>query len=245
MLGMALRGIVFLVLLLIPLGAQQAFATIIDFDIYPTDGTVPQNLDRITTEWASCNVSEFTTTVPGGPQIWDFAATGKSPPNHISGFGGNPFLQPIGVEFVSPVTSASIVALGVGRCGLALDGFNSNNVLVDSDSVVDFVTGGGSGAFNVDVLSISGSDIVRLNIRQLTVPCAGGVIDGYTIDDLMFPGPVCEFQEESAVVGGELIPIETTSLILAGAQSFSWMIPVILSVVGIGLFVVSKKDKNS
>jgi len=29
-------------------------------------------------------------------------------------------------------------------------------------------------------------------------------------------------------VGGELIPIESTSLILAGAQSFSWMIPVVL-----------------
>ena len=45
------------------------------------------------------------------------------------------------------------------------------------------------------------------------------------------------------VIGGELIPIESTSLILAGAQSFSWMIPVILSVVGIGLFVVSRKSE--
>jgi len=46
-------------------------------------------------------------------------------------------------------------------------------------------------------------------------------------------------------VGGELIPIESTSLILAGAQSFSWMIPVILSGIGIGLFVVSRKPENS
>jgi len=46
-------------------------------------------------------------------------------------------------------------------------------------------------------------------------------------------------------VGGEIIPIDTTSLILAGAQSFSWMIPVVLSVLGIGLFVVSRKSKNS
>jgi len=44
-------------------------------------------------------------------------------------------------------------------------------------------------------------------------------------------------------VGGELIPIETTSLILAGTQSFSWMIPVVLSVLGIGLFVVSRKSE--
>ena len=45
------------------------------------------------------------------------------------------------------------------------------------------------------------------------------------------------------VVGGEIIPIESTSLLLAGAQSFSWMIPVVLSVLGIGLFVVSRKSE--
>jgi len=46
-------------------------------------------------------------------------------------------------------------------------------------------------------------------------------------------------------VGGEIIPIETTTLLLAGIQSFSWMIPVTLSVLGIGLFVVSRKSENS
>jgi len=44
-------------------------------------------------------------------------------------------------------------------------------------------------------------------------------------------------------VGGEIIPIESASLILAGAQSFSWMIPVVLSVLGIGLFAVSRKKE--
>jgi len=47
------------------------------------------------------------------------------------------------------------------------------------------------------------------------------------------------------VIGGEFLPIDSTALILAGAQSFSWMIPVILSVIGIGLFVVSRKFENS
>ena len=42
-------------------------------------------------------------------------------------------------------------------------------------------------------------------------------------------------------VGGELLPIETTSLLLAGAQTFSWMIPVVLSVLGIGLVLVKRK----
>ena len=48
---------------------------------------------------------------------------------------------------------------------------------------------------------------------------------------------------QPTVVGGEFLPIDTTSLLVAGAQSFSWMIPVILSVLGIGLFVVSRKSE--
>jgi len=51
------------------------------------------------------------------------------------------------------------------------------------------------------------------------------------------------FGEESVVVGGELLPIDSTALMLAGAQTFSWMIPVVLSVIGIGLFVVSRKSE--
>ncbi len=46
-------------------------------------------------------------------------------------------------------------------------------------------------------------------------------------------------------IGGELLPIDTTALMLAGAQSFSWMLPVVLSGIGIGLFVVSRKSENS
>jgi len=51
------------------------------------------------------------------------------------------------------------------------------------------------------------------------------------------PDPVC------AEVGGVIVPLENTSLLVAGAQSFSWMIPVVLSVLGIGLFVVSRKSE--
>lgn len=50
---------------------------------------------------------------------------------------------------------------------------------------------------------------------------------------------------EVKVVGGQLIPIDTTSLLLAGAQSTTWLIPVIISAVGIGLVLVSRKSKNS
>ncbi len=46
-------------------------------------------------------------------------------------------------------------------------------------------------------------------------------------------------------VGGEYFTLDTTALLLAGAQTFSWMIPVVLSAIGIGLFVVSRKSENS
>jgi len=44
-------------------------------------------------------------------------------------------------------------------------------------------------------------------------------------------------------IGGKVLPIDTTSLLLSSTQTFSWMIPVVLSVLGIGLFVVSRKSE--
>ncbi len=55
-----------------------------------------------------------------------------------------------------------------------------------------------------------------------------------------------KFSRNCIVVGGELIPIDTTALLLAGVQTnAAWLIPVVLSVLGIGLFVVSRKSENS
>lgn len=50
---------------------------------------------------------------------------------------------------------------------------------------------------------------------------------------------------EDQKVGGKLLPIETTSLLVSSALSFSWMIPFVLSAIGIGMFVVSRKFENS
>jgi len=44
-------------------------------------------------------------------------------------------------------------------------------------------------------------------------------------------------------VGSISIPIDSTSMLVAESQTFSWMIPVVLSVLGIGLFVVSRKSE--
>jgi len=43
------------------------------------------------------------------------------------------------------------------------------------------------------------------------------------------------------VVGGKIIPIETTSILAAGAQhTAAWMIPVLVSVIGIGIVIARK-----
>ena len=48
-------------------------------------------------------------------------------------------------------------------------------------------------------------------------------------------------QTDAVAVGGEILPLVTTSLLLSGAQTFSWMIPVVISVLGIGLVLVRRR----
>ena len=47
---------------------------------------------------------------------------------------------------------------------------------------------------------------------------------------------------QSQVVGGKSIQIESIPLLVAGVKSFSWMIPVVISVVGIGLVLTKKRN---
>jgi len=48
------------------------------------------------------------------------------------------------------------------------------------------------------------------------------------------------------LVGGTLVPIDSTALLLVGAQmTASWLIPVIVAGVGIGIVLVSRKSENS
>jgi len=59
-------------------------------------------------------------------------------------------------------------------------------------------------------------------------------LDGISFDG--GPGP-------GLAVGSISIPIDSMSMLVAESQTFSWMIPVVLSVLGIGLFVVSRKSE--
>jgi len=82
--------------------------------------------------------------------------------------------------------------------------------------------------------------------QMVTVLTTVGVIISDTcVNDCLvqLDGFTQTFSQSPRAVGGEFLPIESTSLILAGAQTFSWMIPLVLSILGIGLFVVSRKNE--
>jgi len=62
-----------------------------------------------------------------------------------------------------------------------------------------------------------------------------GATGGPSLGGLAF-GSLCE------QIGGTLIPIDTTTLLLAGVQSISmWMIPVVAAGIGIGIFVIKRR----
>jgi len=68
-----------------------------------------------------------------------------------------------------------------------------------------------------------------------------GTVGSYTLTVLSQFGGSGTFCPE--VVGGHGGPIDKTSLLVTGAQlNASWMIPLLISAIGIGLFVVTRKS---
>ena len=72
----------------------------------------------------------------------------------------------------------------------------------------------------------------------------GECISELCVCNIGFSGTACEvvdFPSDGSIVGGELVPTNTTSLLLAGTFSFAaWMIPVIVSAIGIGIVLARK-----
>jgi len=103
-------------------------------------------------------------------------------------------------------------------------------------ATMDFI--GGTGLVSGRLVILGSSTVTSSPVSSITFTPGAGAGSG-TLEGTIIPGAECP------VVGGELLPIDNTALLLAGAQTFSWMIPVVLSVIGIGLFVVSRKSENS
>ena len=129
---------------------------------------------------------------------------------------GGDFIVPDQSTSLLRVTPAGVVSTITSSLGIP------RGVSIDLGGNFIVSQGGGSG------------DLVRVTPAGVVSTIVSGL--NSAIDSVVEPQP-------TQVVGGTLIPIDTTALLLASAQSFSWMIPLVLSILGIGLFVVSRKSE--
>ena len=116
-------------------------------------------------------------------------------------------------------------------------------------------------SFFISILILASTDIIQQSYAQGGGGGGGLIPPGTTCadcDDLVqqckdtpdgSPDSVCEaFGDDCRAqlcfpVGGEMIPLDTTSLLLAGAQmTTSWLVPVIVAGTGIGLVLVRRKS---
>jgi len=82
--------------------------------------------------------------------------------------------------------------------------------------------------------------------RIIERPQGGWMQDSTTcpgiIDDFSQLPIICQFvNSPKSAVGGKMIPVDSTSLLVAGAQmNAAWMIPVIVSGIGIAIIIARK-----
>ena len=94
-------------------------------------------------------------------------------------------------------------------------------------------------------MTFAGIDDVRFT-EESCVPeeCPPGTVGEFPecVPEECPPGTVGVFPECTPIsVGGELIPLDTTALLLAGTYSVAaWMIPIIVSAIGIGIVIARK-----
>ena len=112
---------------------------------------------------------------------------------------------------------------------LATDGDSIQEYFWDFDD--DGFHDDASGVMVINSFETSGTFPISLQVKESSGQMEFGSMDLIILADM----------ESSQVIGGKIIPIESASLLLASTQSFSWMIPVVLSVLGIGLVLVRRK----
>ncbi len=134
------------------------------------------------------------------------------------------------------------------------------------ESTVVKITTSGDGTFTFDLFSISNlitpSDTCSIN-TQIENSCIlfattdadylvieraqAGFVQVSTTCPGVLPGGIgvfsnCEFvNSPKLAVGGDIIPLDTTMVLVAGTQTTAaWMIPVIVSAIGIGIVIARK-----
>ena len=118
---------------------------------------------------------------------------------------------------------------------LTLEAFASDNTLLDFDT--DTLPGPPPPTLTTSTLSVSAPS--GPSIHHVIFSGSGG--NSIVFDDFTFDGvDMCIFPEPSPI-GGEIIPLDTTMILTAGAQyTAAWMIPILVSAIGIGIVLARK-----
>ena len=218
-----LLAIMFTIMIPVLLGsAQQADAANLGID----DSTEAEITFNVDPNWeGGSNPGAGSTTIPGESAGFTGSwITLGNPGNPNPGSGVIYFVDPVNPNVVSDIVTAS----------WNTPGFNSD-ISIDVQSTA---CGGDLGplpaAFaGLGVTEPAGSIQIGGSFRDSTTGNPVSIPPFLTIQFVSSDDAECP-------IGGEIIPIEATSLILAGAQSSSWMIPVVLSILGIGLFAIRR-----
>ena len=233
----------FSALLLVPLVAQDAFA------VTKTYVGLPGGNWELGTNWSPAGVP-----APNDDVIFDNTGFDVNINSAVT-------VGPSGSITLSPTTTNNNLLVNGPSGSLTIFGtFTMNNInddiiFLNSGGIITvqcsgvvtlangmiFVSGDGGAGTLVNHGTITGTANNNILINSVGLVQNSGTLTA----GIQNNGGALQTIPSICIVGGEFLSIDSTALILAGAQSFSWMIPVVLSVLGIGLFAVSRKSENS
>ena len=172
--------------------------------------------------------------------------------NDNDGRVGTIFTTPLGYRSISSFSCVAGISQPNFGCLQQLDSLMPENIVIPLD--VDINGDNVNDEMNVLLdIPLEAGLIENLPTRiQLIVmypffPISGAALRGEINPTFLIPltGTLTITEEIfyfPPLIGGEIIPIDTTSLLLAGVQTnLAWMIPIALSVVGIGVILLRKK----
>ncbi len=226
--------IAFSVLLLFPVGVQKIYADV----IYESATLGPTG--------EISGISIFTKQILGSRFSVSQTVEVTEIGGHIGGSVPGGIFGAI-VQLSGPLPSGS--PFDVGEV-IAFTTFSPNRPSTDISAPLSVILPPGDYAlvFGSGLFGATGSGSMPPN-NPLTPEGTGSLffwndvfnwVDGGAFTDLRFT--VNGITVGGVGIGGTILPIDTTALLLAGVQTnLAWMIPVALSAVGIGIVLVRKK----
>lgn len=238
----------FSILLLVPVGSPQIFAQL-SISNQGGPGTlisIPQNVE---------NADQISNLFQAGVGL-----------TNLNSFSGEQTFVPS----VDNLSALEVMLLNLGNSGTSTDvtveiyeGTPGSGILLGSSSTSVNPVPFGDGTIPVALtrfefasphipLTPGQPHFIQITSSGIADAWMANCLDDYPngelyVDNNIVPG--CDFifitYFLDHAVGGESLSVDSTALILAGAQTFSWIIPVVLSGIGIGLFIVSRKSENA